>query len=35
LQKGGYGFFSTQQILEAAKIAKEKAEELRKLVVKG
>ena len=35
LQKGGYGFFTTQQILEAAKIAKEKAEELRKLVVKG
>ncbi|RLI44044.1 RNA-binding protein [Candidatus Bathyarchaeota archaeon] len=35
LQKGGYGYFTTQQILEAAKIAKEKAEELRKLVVKG
>jgi len=35
LQKGGYGYFTTQQILEAAKIAKEKAEELRKRVVKG
>ncbi len=35
MQKGGYGFFTTQQVLEAAKIAKEKAEELRKLVVKG
>lgn len=35
VQKGGYGHFTTQQILEAAKIAKEKAEELRKLVVKG
>ncbi|MDH5532011.1 MAG: exosome complex protein Rrp42 [Candidatus Bathyarchaeota archaeon] len=35
LQKGGYGYFTTQQVLEAAKIAKEKAEELRKLVVKG
>jgi len=34
-QKGGYGCFTTQQVLEAAKIAKEKAEELRKLVVKG
>lgn len=35
LQKGGYGCFTTEEILEAAKIAKEKAEELRKLVVKG
>ena len=35
LQKGGYGYFTAQQILEAAKIAKEKAEELRKRVVKG
>jgi exosome complex component RRP42 len=35
LQKGGYGYFTTQQILEAAKIAKNKAEELRKRVVKG
>ena len=35
LQKGGYGYFTTQQILEAAKIAKKKAEELRKRVVKG
>lgn len=35
MQKGGYGHFTMQQVLEAAKIAKEKAEELRKLVVKG
>ncbi len=35
VQKGGYGYFTKEQILEAAKIAKEKAEELRKLVVKG
>lgn len=35
LQKGGYGYFTTQQILEAAKIAKSKCEELRKRVVKG
>jgi len=34
LQKGGYGYFTTQQIFEAAKIAMEKTEELRKLVVK-
>jgi len=33
VQKGGYGFFTTQQILEAAEIAKEKAEELRKHLV--
>jgi len=35
LQKGGYGYFTTQQILEAAKIAKNKGEELQKRVVKG
>ncbi len=35
IQKGGYGYFTTQQILEAAKIAREKTEELRKIVVKG
>jgi exosome complex component RRP42 len=35
IQKGGYGYFTIQQILEAAKIAKEKTEELRKIVVKG
>jgi len=35
LQKGGYGYFTTQEILEAAKIAKKNAEELRKRVVKG
>jgi exosome complex component RRP42 len=33
IQKGGSGYFTTQQILEAAKIAKERATELRKLVV--
>ena len=33
IQKGRAGYFTTQQILEAAKIAKEKAAELRKLVV--
>jgi exosome complex component RRP42 len=35
LQKGGYGYFTTQQILEASKIAKTKGVELRKRVVKG
>lgn len=35
IQKGGTGYFTTEQILEAAKIAKEKASEIRKLVVKG
>ena len=35
IQKGGYGYFTTQQIVEAAKIAREKTEELRKIVVKG
>lgn len=34
LQKGGNGYFRVQQILEAAKIARQKAAELRKLVVK-
>ncbi len=34
VQKGGYGYFTKEQIFEAAKMAKEKAEELRKLVVK-
>jgi len=34
MQKGGYGIFTTEQILEAGKIAQEKATELRKLVVK-
>jgi len=34
LQKGGYGYFTTQQVFEAAGIAIEKAQELRKLVVK-
>ena len=35
IQKGGYGYFTIQQIFEAAKIAREKGEKLRKLVVKG
>jgi len=34
IQKGGYGYFSKEQILEAAKIAQQKAKELRKIVVK-
>jgi len=34
MQKGGYGTFTTQQILEASKIAQQKAAELRALVVK-
>lgn len=34
LQKGGDGYFRIQQISEAAKIARQKAAELRKLVVK-
>jgi len=34
MQKGGYGMFTTQQILEASKIAQQKAAELRVLVVK-
>ncbi len=35
IQKGETGYFTKEQILEAAKIAKEKASEIRKLVVKG
>ena len=35
IQKGGTGFFNTQQILEAAKVARKKTEDLRKFVVKG
>ena len=35
IQKGGYGHFTIKQILEATKIAREKSEALRKLVVKG
>jgi len=35
VQKGGYGYFTTRQISEASKIAQEKAEELRKHLVKG
>jgi len=34
MQKGGYGYFSAQQISEASKIVQQKAVELRKLVVK-
>ncbi len=34
LQKGGNGYFTIQQILEAAQVARQKAAELRKLVVK-
>jgi exosome complex component RRP42 len=34
IQKGGYGHFTAQQILEASKIVQQKAVELRKLVVK-
>ena len=34
VQKGGYGYFTKEQILEAAEMAKKKAEELRKLVAK-
>lgn len=34
IQKGGTGYFTTEQIMEAAKIAREKASEIRKLVVK-
>jgi exosome complex component RRP42 len=30
IQKGGSGYFEPQEIMEAAKIAKEKAKELRK-----
>jgi hypothetical protein len=34
MQKGGYGMFTTEQVLEAGKIAQQKSAELRKLVVK-
>jgi len=34
IQKGGTGYFTKEQILEIANIAKEKAPEIRKLVVK-
>jgi len=34
VQKGGYGYFTAQEIFEASKIAQQKAVELRKLVVK-
>lgn len=33
MQKGGEGYFTTQQIMEAMKIAQEKVKELRKIVV--
>jgi len=35
IQKGGYGYFTAEQVFEASKIAREKAEEQRKLVVKA
>lgn len=35
IQKGGSGCFTSKQVLETAKIAKEKAEELRKKLVKA
>ncbi len=35
LQKGGSGVFTTEEILEAAKMAQEKAGDLRKIVVEG
>jgi exosome complex component RRP42 len=35
MQKGGYGYFTVQQVLEAVKVAQQKTEDLRKLVVKG
>jgi len=34
VQKGGYGYFTPDQVVEASKIARQKAEEQRKLVVK-
>ncbi|UCH31078.1 MAG: exosome complex protein Rrp42 [Candidatus Bathyarchaeota archaeon] len=34
IQKGGSGYFTIEQILEVAKVAQEKASEVRKLVVK-
>jgi len=35
IQKGGSGYFTTEQIFEVAKTAREKASEMRKLVVRG
>ena len=35
VQKGGYGYFTAQEIFEASKIAQQKAVEMRKLVVKA
>jgi len=35
IQKGGGGFFTKEQVLEAMRIAREKSEELRKIVVEG
>ena len=34
IQKGGYGYFTPDQVIEASKIVRQKAEEQRKLVVK-
>jgi exosome complex component RRP42 len=34
IQKGGLGYFTAEQVFEASKIALQKAEEQRKLVVK-
>lgn len=34
MQKGGHGYFTVEQVLEAVKIGQKKAEELRKIVVK-
>ena len=34
IQKGGYGYFVEEQVLEAAKLAQEKAKDLRKLLVR-
>jgi exosome complex component RRP42 len=34
IQKGGYGYFTPDQVVEASKIARQKAEEQRKQVVK-
>ncbi len=35
MQKGGYGYFTPDQVVEASKIARQKAEEQRKLVMKA
>lgn len=35
MQKGGYDYFTKQQILEAVRAAQEKVEDLRKIVVEG